>query len=134
MYERKNDDDYFELWALNYNFFQEYHNDDFKLKFIIPPYHYNKNICAQKGILTYFLQKTHLKNPVTIIPLDKRIDNFFQGLVSVNLLYRIKISYSCAKDAFRMLHRMNYNASNLFPGYAGVAQAIDEQKYLCQIF
>lgn len=133
IYDNKKTDDFFELWALDYNFFKDFINSDFGLKFIVPSYHYNANLCAQKGILTYFISKSHLKDLINNIPLDKMICDFFKKDRRKSLIYRIKISYTCAKETFKMLNKIGYSASSIFPGYAGIAQEMDEKKYIYQL-
>ena len=134
----KNRQDYFELWAINYNYFQENYSESFPFKFIIPYYHNNTNLCAQKGLLSYVeIKYKHLygnnemnklkRRVVSVDVLLSRWKNYFKN---IDILYKISIPYSCAKDTFFFLNKMNYNASRIFPGYWGVVKELNEKKYI----
>lgn len=133
LYKNREYDDYLELWALNYRYFQKISRENFGIRFVTPSYHNNPNLCAQKGILTYLMSNRKLTAPLDIEPLDKFIKTKFFGVCKVTLLYRIKINYKCAKDIFMTLNSMEYSASSIFPGYAGIAQEMDEKKYIYQL-
>lgn len=137
--EHDTSNDSFDLWAINYNFFQEDRTKFPQLKFIVPSYRNNKNLCAQKGILSYIEinnDEIVAKNSEDIFflkkdmrPLDSVI-NDCSDKFDRTILYKISFPYSCAKEAFTFLNRIGYNASRIFPGYKGVVWEMEEKKFI----
>lgn len=123
------------VWAINYDFFSTKLKESIPLKFIVPTYHNNLNICAQKGILSYFeIGHKNIfsdgsfvkRNTASLDTLLSPYDNMFSG---EKILYKIILPYSCAKDIFIFLNEINYNAAKIFPGYGGVVKEMKEKKY-----
>lgn len=137
--KNKTKDGFFDLWAINYNFFQEDRTKSFPLKFIVPSYKNNENICAQKGVLSYIEIKHEdivKVNQDDIIflkkdtrPLDSILDDY-KDKFNRPILYRMSFPYSCLKETFIFLNRIGYNASRIFPGYKGVVWEMEEKRYI----
>lgn len=137
IHEGKEKKRYFELWAINHSALSEI--DDIPLKFIVPSYNNNKNLCAQKGILSYYEKKLdeivkfegenliHIKRDTR--PLDKILE-VHSDKFTEKMLYRIIFPYTCAKSTFNFLNKLGYHASKIFPGYKGVVMEMQEKKYI----
>lgn len=123
------------VWAINHDFLSIKSKETIPLRFIVPTYHNNPNICAQKGILSYFeIGHNHiLKNGSfterNIAPLDTLLSTYENIFSGKKILYKIILPYSCAKDIFIFLNEINYNAAKIFPGYWGVVKEMEEKKY-----
>lgn len=129
--------DNFAIFAINHELLSTKFKDVIPIKFIVPTYHNNSNICAQKGILSYFMINTNniagrkgdslLKRNTS--SLDKLLLKYRNKLSGEKILYKIIIPYSQAKKIFIFLNELNYNAAKIFPGYWGVAKEMEEKKY-----
>lgn len=129
--------DNFAIFAINHELLSTKFKDVIPIKFIVPTYHNNSNICAQKGILSYFAINTNnivgrkgdlllKRNTSSLDTLLLKYKNEFDG---EKILYKIIIPYSEAKAVFIFLNELNYNAAKIFPGYWGVAREMEEKKY-----
>lgn len=135
--EGKGEGRYFELWAINHREFDKI--DGIPLKFIIPSYSNNENLCAQKGILSYFEKRLDeivqfegtKRIPINrdTRPLDELLEEY-KDIFTKKMLYRIIFPYTCAKSAFYFLNKLGYHASKIFPGYKGVVLEMEEKKYI----
>ncbi|WP_418473234.1 FRG domain-containing protein [Desulfovibrio sp.] len=130
-FEGNNGSGYFVIWALNRNFLLNYKKHS--LNFVVPAYSDNPNICAQKGILTYWSvsrKDATLSNfSVNLTPLDKLLSDSIED-EKTNIIYKIHINLKKAREAFMFLNRIGYSASRIFPGYAGVTREMEEKKYI----
>lgn len=133
--EYNNLDSNFCIWAINYDFLSIELEESIPLKFIVPTYRNNLNICAQKGILSYFeIDNKNIfnngspvkRNTASLDTLLSTYENMFSG---EKILYKIILPYSCAKEIFIFLNEINYNAAKIFPGYWGVVKEMEEKKY-----
>lgn len=135
------DSDCVAIWALNL-----YADFDSKtpLRIIRPPYYGNANLAAQKGLFTYwnvtgldiplnggsdtniqeiFNQLTNLK------PLDELIETEFKKLDSKDvIMWKLLIPRKDRKKLYEYIRKRNVSAASLFPGYAGVVRAMEEDK------
>ena len=110
------------------------------LKIIQPPYHFNPYLAAQKGLFTHW-QKEY--PPITKgIPLyppngkvDRRpLDMLLEEYINKNniqidnktLMYKYTIPLDNINEAYSYLKMHGYDASAIFPGYAGVAKSCCE--------
>lgn len=136
IYENKNEDDFYEVWAINYNI---YSNIKTPLKFVVPSYSNNAYLCAQKGVLSYF--EKNIKEIVNlgsdnlfsikrdVRPLDELLETYNEKSTN-NLLYRMIFPYKSARYTFYFLNKLGYHASKIFPGYKGVVLEMKEKKYI----
>nr|WP_235695456.1 FRG domain-containing protein [Aeromonas veronii] len=130
------------LWCMNKTAI-EIKNHCHKLKFTMPPYHYNDNLNAQKGMLTYWddhftpylesnaddhnLKFSMVSPPVEKRPLDELIEcAFVDNKVTVDRGFvpftKISLPGSEAIKGREVLKIMGFTSSSLFPGYDGVVQ------------
>lgn len=129
--------DNFAIFAINHKLLSTKFKNIIPIKFIVPTYHNNLNICAQKGILSYFMINTNnivekkgdLVFKRNTSSLDKLLLKYRDRLSGEKILYKIIIPYSQAKEIFIFLNELNYNAAKIFPGYWGVAKEMEEKKY-----
>ncbi len=132
------DTDNLVIWVLAHNILEDEidTNPDKAppIRFVIPNYSENPNICAQKGILSYWktpkieLQNNKLlNNDVCREPLNDLLRNFkYNELNNIVVLHKFKIPISESLTILRHVSSLGYNASTMFPGYYGVKQKIDE--------
>lgn len=130
------------LWALNSQYLDtcRYTDNmhDFPLKIIIPRYYGNPNLEAQKGVFTlweisvpiksYKPYKIDLSIKINRDPLDKQISNYLKNhdSISIPCLHKIMIPSNEAKELYKYLKTIKYDASRLFPGYSGIAKCIED--------
>lgn len=112
------------------------------IKVIVPNYKQNPNICAQKGVLTYW--KEHYDTGETEFKcsqdsLDKRINEYNLGL-----RYKMKIkkdsyiskiflpSSECVKIV-EYINRLGYNASTIFPWHDGISKYYEDMYIKSQV-
>lgn len=127
--------DNFAIFAINHKLLSTKFKNITPIKFIVPTYHNNSNICAQKGILSYFTINTNnivrkkggllLKRNTS--SLDTLLSKYRRVFSGEKILYKIIIPYSQAKAVFIFLNELNYNAAKIFPGYWGVAREMEEK-------
>lgn len=145
---------YITLWALNYNQIEiiktglKYtYPRMLPLNFVIPPYNQNKNLNAQKGILSYWQstivplsERSDKKDNCLLTSIDRspldeliskatnKIEKIMPSLEQEDpYLIRIKILSS---EVFKMLEyakNNGYTTASVFPGYSGVARECEEQ-------
>lgn len=148
---------YIVLWALNYRQIEETSNglkalksELFPLNFVIPPYNENKNLNAQKGILSYWqssittLSERSKKDddfsltPIDRSPLDVLIEKATNKLEKdapslrekQPYLFKIKILSSEALKMLNYVKSNGYTTASIFPGYDGVAKECAEQEVI----
>lgn len=129
-----------EIWALNTDLV--IFNPKIPLHIIQPRYHDNDNLCAQKGMLTFWESdypgmldkegKLDLKECVKQITNRKSLDVLLDSYLRDNKkpeeskLYQITIPQDAAYEIYSFVERIGYNASTMFPGYDGVAKFLKE--------
>lgn len=110
-------------------------NENFPLKFIVPNYFNNPNICAQKGVLTYWeTPSTFLDTKVCCETLDRLLCNASESDSDYKKIkmYKIKIPRFESLKIIKYLSINHYNAATLFPGYYGAAKKIEEDRMIEQ--
>ncbi|EAB9447311.1 FRG domain-containing protein [Salmonella enterica subsp. diarizonae] len=128
------------IWALNKDHISFLHPtvNRINVEFITPHYFSNPNINAQKGIFTLCpVEKLSLREETKLmaegkvqlvnrIPLDEFILSEAKD-ERVTFMKKFIIPIENYKDGLRILERMGYSTSRLFPGYDGVAKQILER-------
>lgn len=132
MYDRK----YIVIWVLAHNLLEheaDMHPDEAPpIKFVIPNYHTNPNICAQKGILTYWKsprlsRRNLLSQKICCESLDALLKNFeYETKNNEPVLYKFKIPKLESLNILKHVSSLGYNAARMFPGYYGAKQKIEE--------
>ncbi len=129
-----------EIWALRTNLV--IYNPKIPLHIIQPRYHDNDNLCAQKGMLTFWESdypgvldkegkpnfKACVKQITNRKSLDVLLDSYLREnkATEVPILYQITIPQDTAYEIYSFVERIGYNASTMFPGYVGVAKFLKE--------
>ena len=108
------------------------------LKLVVPPYHDNPNLNAQKGVLSYWQiempcrkeedQSGYQQFPIDRRPLDEMLREHDLGYKNdhINILYRIEIDINECEYMYSVVNDLGYNAAKLFPDYSGVRQKMQE--------
>lgn len=125
------------LWALNLQPITEPNVMNLPLKFVQPIYHGNDNLTAQQGMFTLWqVQKKvgfnegHIaidtETQVNRKPLDQLILNLRvqQKEIKKPYLYRIMLPKDSAKQIYRFIKSIGYDASRIYPGYSGTAKSL----------
>lgn len=132
------------IWALNAHYIQflQPTTSRIPLNFVVPPYHDNPNLNAQKGVLSYWevdvpsgmeqakeLQKGIVRltdrTPLNDL-LQKYCDEHPGKDGPFTLLYKLEIPVADCVVAYEYLRELGYTAAKLFPGYDGVVKKMDE--------
>ena len=130
-----------EIWALDTNVVMV---KPIKMPFHIiqPRYHNNDNLCAQKGIFTFWESikpgiygkdgKIDVESQTDRRPLDIQLDSYLREIKAPkkHYLYQITIPQDAAREIYSFIEKMGYNASTLFPGYDGVARYMNEHSMI----
>jgi hypothetical protein len=127
---------YISIWAL-YSELQMICDNN--LRFVIPNYSNNPNLCAQQGLLVYWrrnVEKEILKDQKApkedLIPLDEKIHKYLIEKRSTTLnstrLYRYDLKYSEIPKALDYLLNKGLTAAKYFPGFDGIKKAMDERE------
>lgn len=133
----------FTLWALNIKILQlvnkslkENNLPIIPIRTIIPSYANNKNLCAQKGVLTSWAlnlreaYKKGLWDEVVSEDTEELLVEYLDGLSPKgkvhNVLFQFNFSYSLIYDFWEYLNKINCNTAKMFPGYGGVANHIKD--------
>jgi len=129
------------IWALNSGRLQRPlgFGEPIPLKFVIPPYNDNKNLHAQKGILSYWeillpdrscededICRIKQNFPVDRRPLDQLLSEYASN-DETTMLYKIKLPVGECFKVYVTLKSLGYTAAKLFPGYNGVARSLEEE-------
>lgn len=131
------------IWALNDEYIQFYQptTNSIPLKFVVPSYYNNPNLNAQKGILSYWEVNVPSKREVMACsynnteltdrtPLDVLLQQYCEkeSMKDANftILYKLEFPVKDCLAAYGFIREMNYTAARLFPGYAGIAQDMNE--------
>ena len=113
-------------------------NIRFPLKVIRPQYSGNPNLCAQKGLFTFWEVKKNNAIDGTKKPVDRRsLDELLTDYISHNsgikpfiqlpLLYKISIPNREVKKLYDYIKSNHVDASTLFPGYNGAVKSIQDE-------
>ena len=128
-----------EIWALNIDVVMV-KPMKMPLRIIQPRYHSNDNLCAQKGMFTFWesfypgLLDNEGKMRLNHEPktdrrsLDEQLDFYLREIKAEEraYLYQITIPQDASCDIYSHIEKMGYNASTLLPGYDGVARFLKE--------
>lgn len=132
------------IWALNayYIQFLQPTVSRIPLNFIVPAYHDNPNLNAQKGVLSYWEidvpgmieQVKELEQGLVRItdrtPLDKLLQKYCDANPEKNpeltILYKLELPVSECIAVYDFLRRTGYTAAKLFPDYNGVVKDMEE--------
>lgn len=125
------------VWALNKEYVSMLRPTEFieGVDFITPHYSGNPHLYAQKGLFTHvpcplphyihFTPDSNgmdlLTQPVDRRPLDEILQERSEGL-GVSAFKKFIIPCSEARKGCRILMKLSYDASRIFPGYGGVAE------------
>lgn len=109
------------------------------LKLVQPQYHNNDNLCAQKGMFTFWETtipamisesdgKPNIKPKTDRRSLDVQLHEYLNDINAParHYLYHITIPQDAAYTIYSHIEHLGYNASTLFPGYDGVVRFLDE--------
>ncbi len=138
------------IWALNISKLEEISGNSqnrFPLKVITPPRYSNANLHAQSGLLTFWESDTQKisdkgRELVNRVPLDLKIIKEFENIVNnisnphitfsekFNFLIKITLPHNELKNIFRLLEKLKYTESKIFPGYDGVVKRIKNKKLI----
>ncbi len=113
-------------------------NIRFPLKVIRPQYSGNPNLCAQKGLFTFWEVKKNNAVDGTNKPVDRRsLDELLKDFITNNdalkpfihlpLLYKISLPNREIKKLYGYIRSNHIDASTLFPGYNGVVKSIQDE-------
>lgn len=127
-----------EIWALNMDVVMA-KPMAVPLKIVQPQYNHNSNLCAQKGIFTFWetikpavIKKDggipNYKQQTDRRSLDVQIHEYLSsvGAQMKEYLYHITVPQEAANTIYSYIEKIGYDASRIFPGYDGVARYIDE--------
>jgi hypothetical protein len=128
------------IWALNAGRLQRPRGlgSPIPLKLAIPPYNDNKNLNAQKGVLSYWEinlpsrvnEGKHIQHN---IPIDRRsLDELLEAHDSneeIIMLYKIEIPVTECLEMYTTIKALGYTAAKLFPGYDGVTRHMQDDKF-----
>lgn len=126
-----------EIWALDTNVVMV-KPTEMPFHIIQPRYHNNDNLCAQKGLFTFWKSikpsmlgkdgKLDVESQTDRRPSDVRLDSYLKEIKAPekHYLYQITIPQDAARDIYSFIEKMGYNASTLFPGYDGVVRFMNE--------
>jgi len=132
------------IWALNADYIQflQPTTSRIPLNFVVPPYHDNPNLNAQKGVLSYWEvdvpsgmeQAKELQKGIVRLTDRTPLNDLLQQYCDANsgrddafvLLYKLEIPVQECVVAYEHLRSLGYTAAKLFPGYDGVVKNMDE--------
>lgn len=128
-----------EIWAMNIDVVMV-KPMQIPLRIIQPRYHSNNNLCAQKGMFTFWesfypgLLNKEGKMKLNHEPktdrhsLDEQLDSYLRDIKAEErtYLYQITIPQDASSGIYTHIEKMGYNASTIFPGYDGVARFLKE--------
>lgn len=144
-----NDDDCV-LWAFNYKLFEDSynpnHNFPYKLQFYRPEYNSNQNLKGQKGLFTFIISEDYNfdNRPLNNIIIEDVMNNIEYKAKNVNyvriyglndfiipsdekIFYKFIIPNELKHEILKELYLDGYCEENLFPGYLGVVQGIENR-------
>lgn len=124
------------IWALDTQVTDPAYHQGSPLKMIRPQYDGNPNLCAQKGLFTFWSVKKGT-NPKTgkqntDETIRKSLDQLISDYIEVDdkpLMYKITISKDKISELYNYLKSQHIEAATLFPGYYGIVRNITENQY-----
>ena len=124
------------IWALDTRLTDPVYHKGSPLKIIRPKYDGNPNLCAQKGLFTFWAVKKG-NNPQTgkgnIETTNRQsLDKLISERLKVDdkpLMYKIIICRDNLLQLYNFLKNNHIEAATLFPGYYGVTRSIKENQY-----
>ena len=135
--------DHIELWALNLAPLLYSSVSGLPLKLVQPQYYGNNNLIAQKGLFTLWqVTKTvktengriliDIKTPINRKPLDQLLleSRIIQGDISMPYLYCFRLPMDSAKEIYKHIRTLGYDASRIYPGYEGAARSLMHDYFL----
>lgn len=137
-------DDTIVIWALNSLQIQllQATMSRIPLNFVVPPYHDNPNLNAQKGLLSYWevlvpdsIGQGFQENVILTdrTPLNELLQKYCDrdgDLDDRILLYKLEFPVEDCVAAYEYIRKLGYTAAKLFPGYDGVVKHMDEIRCL----
>lgn len=128
-----------EIWAMNIDVAMA-KPMQIPLRIIQPRYHSNDNLCAQKGMFTFWesfypglldkkgKMKLNHEPKTDRRSLDEQLDSYLREIKAEKrtYLYQITIPQDSSFGIYSHIEKMGYNASTMFPGYDGVAKFLKE--------
>ncbi|MBZ5655833.1 MAG: FRG domain-containing protein [Acidobacteriia bacterium] len=95
---------------------------------VTAPHAHNPNLHAQDGLFTVELRdvKDKLNGPIDRKPLDEIVGELLSDR-DMTLFHRIRLPWLHAPHLMWRLRQENLNRATVFPGYAGVVQALEEE-------
>lgn len=127
-----------EIWALDIDVVMV-KPTQVPLKLVQPQYHNNDNLCAQKGMFTFWETmkpaliseengKPDFKATTDRRTLDEQLHDYLTSIKapSKDYLFRITFPQNAAYEVYSHIEKMGYNASTIFPGYDGVVKFLNE--------
>jgi len=131
------------IWALDLKPLTEPIVAELPLKLVQPVYHGNDNLTAQKGLFTLWQtkkkvefedkhMKADMKTKVNRKPLDQLLLNLriMKDKIDSPYLYAFVLPNDSARDIYRHIKSMGYDASRIYPGYTGVMKSMLHDYYL----
>ncbi len=131
------------LWALNLKLLTMPNVMDLPLKLVQPIYYGNENLKAQQGLFTLWQVKKKVdfkdgsrvidtKTKVDRTPLDQLLSDLRikQDKIEKPYLYGIMLPLDSAKEIYRYLKSIGYDASRIYPGYNGVVKSLLHDYFL----
>ena len=138
------------LWAFNYKLFEDSynpnHNFPYKLQFYRPEYNSNQNLKGQKGLFTFIISEDYNfdNRPLNYIIIEDVMNNIDYNAKTKNyvkifglndfiipsdekIFYKFIISNELKHEILKELYLDGYCEENLFPGYLGVVQGIENR-------
>lgn len=131
------------LWALDLQPITEPNVQELPLKLVQPIYHGNDNLTAQQGLFTLWQVKKEVKfkeghraidteTTVNRKPLDELLLNLRvqQKEIKKTYLYGIMLPMDSAKEIYRFIKAIGYDASRIYPGYSGTVKSLMHDYYI----
>jgi hypothetical protein len=129
------------VWALNkeYLSYLRVTVNRVNVEFITPHYSVNPNLNAQKGLFTLWpvvkksmyecSEELMLSGPSLVDrrPLDELIMGGKSAMDGIPLFRKFVLPCSEAEEGCRILDKLGYDSSRIFPGYDGVAKQLRER-------
>ena len=135
--------DHIVLWALDLKPVTEPEVRDLPLKLVQPIYHGNDNLTAQKGLFTLWQSKkkvdlkgehmvADMKTKVNRKPLDELLLNLriMKDKIESPYLYGFVLPKNSARDIYKHIKCLGYDASRIYPGYTGVMKSMLHDYFL----
>jgi len=131
------------LWALDLHLLTMPNVMDLPLKLVQPIYHGNENLKAQQGLFTLWQVKKNvdfkdggklvdMETKVNRNPLDQLLLNLGgkQGKIEAPYLYGFMLPPDSAKELYRYIKNIGYDASRIYPDYNGVVKSLLHDYFL----